>query len=44
MTAGWYVRKTREIVYSMLRGDTPPWHGGAAILLLPETVRSESDD
>ena len=32
---------TREIIYSMLRGNTPPWHVGAALLLLVETVRSE---
>lgn len=35
---------TREMVYSMLRGNTPPWTIGAALLLLHETVRSESDE
>ena len=38
------IDSTREAVYSMLRGNTPPWHVGAALLLLHETVRIESDE
>lgn len=38
------IDSTREVVYSMLRGNTPPWNVGAALLLLHETVRSESDE
>lgn len=38
------IGSTREVVYSMLRGNTPPWHVGAALLLLYETVRSESNE
>ena len=38
------IDSTREVVYSMLRGNTPPWHVGAALLLLHQTVRSGSDE
>ena len=38
------IGSTREVVYSMLRGNTPPWNVGAALLLLHETVRSEGNE
>lgn len=38
------IGSTREVVYSMLRGNTPPWNVGAALLLLHEIVRREGDE
>lgn len=35
---------SREWIYAMLRGSTPPWHVGAALLLLVETVRSDGGE
>lgn len=38
------IDSTRGVVYSILRGNTPTWNVGAALLLLHETVRRESDE